>query len=146
MDIKKIKELAALLNEFNLEEIHLEEENALVSLRRPSPEPVVASAAPQALASAPTASVEADPVADPPAAKGETVTSPMVGIFYSSPSPTEPTFVTVGQEVKAGDVLCIIEAMKLMNEIIAEQDGVVAQICAGNGQLVEFGQPLFIIK
>ncbi|MCL2842543.1 MAG: acetyl-CoA carboxylase biotin carboxyl carrier protein [Oscillospiraceae bacterium] len=151
MKIEKIRELAVLLNEFNLEEVHLEEDNALVSLRRPSPEPIVVSAAPQAAASmavapAPAAPVETTPEAAPPAAEGTTVTSPMVGMFYASPSPTEPTFVSIGQEVKAGDVLCIIEAMKLMNEITAEQDGVVTQVCAGNGQLVEFGQPLFVIK
>ena len=147
MKIEKIRELAALLNEFNLEEIHLEEEDALVSLRRPSPETVVAATpAPQAVIPVPVAATTAAPEAVSADAEGTTVTSPMVGMFYSSPSPTEPTFVSVGQDVKAGDVLCIIEAMKLMNEITAEQDGVVTQVCAGNGQLVEFGQPLFVIK
>ena len=71
------------------------------------------------------------------------VTSPMVGVFYASPSPTDPPFVTVGSKVKKGDVLCIIEAMKLMNEITAEEDGEIIDICAGNGSVVEYGQILF---
>ena len=83
----------------------------------------------------------ADAGADFNAAK--MVTSPMVGVFYASPSPTDPPFVTVGSKVKKGDVLCIIEAMKLMNEITAEEDGEIIDICATNGSVVEYGQILF---
>ena len=71
------------------------------------------------------------------------VLSPMVGVFYASPSPSDPPFVTVGSKVKKGDVLCIIEAMKLMNEITAEEDGEIIDICAANGSVVEYGQILF---
>ena len=91
--------------------------------------------------------VEAAPVAAADAGAdfnaAKMVTSPMVGVFYASPSPTDPPFVTVGSKVKKGDVLCIIEAMKLMNEITAEEDGEIIDICATNGSVVEYGQILF---
>ena len=77
---------------------------------------------------------------------GTPVKSPMVGVFYEAAAPGEPAFVTVGQSVQRGDVLCIIEAMKLMNEITAERDGVITKVCAENGQIVEYGQPLFYIQ
>ena len=77
---------------------------------------------------------------------GTPVTSPMVGVFYAAPSPESEPFVTVGQSVKKGQVVCIIEAMKLMNEIAAEKDGVITEVCVNNGDIVEFGQPLFYIK
>ncbi len=77
--------------------------------------------------------------------KGTAVTCPLVGVFYAAPSPNDKPFVAVGDTVKKGDVLCIVEAMKLMNELIAEQDGVITEICAENGQVVEYGQPLFYI-
>mgnify|MGYP002533655677 CR=1 FL=1 len=96
-------------------------------------------AMPAAPAAAPVAAADAG--ADFNAAK--MVTSPMVGVFYASPSPTDPPFVTVGSKVKKGDVLCIIEAMKLMNEITAEEDGEIIDICATNGSVVEYGQILF---
>lgn len=77
---------------------------------------------------------------------GTPVTSPMVGVFYAAPSPESEPFVTVGQSVKKGQVVCIIEAMKLMNEIAAEKDGVITEVCVNNGDIVEFGQPLFYMK
>ncbi len=77
--------------------------------------------------------------------KGTAVTCPLVGVFYAAPSPNDKPFVAVGDVVKKGDVLCIVEAMKLMNELTAEQDGVITEICAENGQVVEYGQPLFYI-
>ena len=83
--------------------------------------------------------------ADAAAKEGTLVLSPTVGVFYSAPSPDARPFVEVGDQVKKGDTLCIIEAMKLMNEIPAELDGTVAEICVGNGQVVEFNQPLFRI-
>lgn len=81
-----------------------------------------------------------------PAAEGKPVTSPMVGVFYAAPSPDQEPYVSVGAQVKKGDVLCLIEAMKLMNEVTAETSGEICDICVENGQVVEFGQPLFMIK
>jgi acetyl-CoA carboxylase biotin carboxyl carrier protein len=103
--------------------------------------PVVASAAP---AAAPA--VAAEPAAAPVAAEDtRTINSPMVGTFYRAPSPGAKPFADVGQKVKAGDTVCIIEAMKLLNEIETEYDGVIKEILVENGQPVEFGQPLFVI-
>jgi len=147
MEMEKIRDLAALLDEFGLEELKVQEGE--ITLRRPRPEAVVLSAPTQA--GAPTQRTEVAVTANESAVPYEepgtvTVTSPMVGMFYAAPSPNEPPFAAVGQEVKAGDILCIIEAMKLMNEIVAEQDGVITQCYQGNGQLVEFGQPLFQMR
>ena len=134
MKINDIKALAELVSKNNLSaleysegETHLRIENA----------PRTVTAAPAQ--AAPVAAADAG--ADFNAAK--MVTSPMVGVFYASPSPTDPPFVTVGSKVKKGDVLCIIEAMKLMNEITAEEDGEIIDICATNGSVVEYGQILF---
>ena len=156
MKINDIKVLAELVSKNNLSALEYSEgetrlriENAAAVPAAPvvaaaSAAPVVpaaqdAPAAPAAQA-APNAPA-ADAGADFNAAK--MVTSPMVGVFYASPSPTDPPFVTVGSKVKKGDVLCIIEAMKLMNEITAEEDGEIIDICAGNGSVVEYGQILF---
>lgn len=135
MKINDIKALAELVSKNNLSaleysegETHLRIENA----------PRTVTVAP-AVEAAPVAAADAG--ADFNAAK--MVTSPMVGVFYASPSPTDPPFVTVGSKVKKGDVLCIIEAMKLMNEITAEEDGEIIDICATNGSVVEYGQILF---
>ena len=138
--IKQIDELGDLMTKHNFESLHLEIEGMELTLSRPKPGqgvPVATQVAP------------VDSIATPEAEESQdliSVNSPMVGIFYTSPSPEAPPFVTMGQEVKAGDVLCIIEAMKLMNEITAEEDGIVMQCCPGNGQLVEFGQPLFQLR
>ena len=139
--IKRIDELAALMAKHNLETLHLEIEGMELGLSRPKPEQVFVSAPAKELPK------EADPAPETEEPQDLiTVPSPMVGIFYTAPSPEAPPFVTMGQEVKAGDVLCIIEAMKLMNEITAEEGGIVTQCCPGNGQLVEFGQPLFKLR
>ena len=146
MKINDIKALAELVSKNNLSaleysegETHLRIENA------PRTVTVAPAAAPAAPAAAPA--VEAAPVAAADAGAdfnaAKMVTSPMVGVFYASPSPTDPPFVTVGSKVKKGDVLCIIEAMKLMNEITAEEDGEIIDICATNGSVVEYGQILF---
>ena len=111
---------------------------AIIS-RKKSAEPAAAPAAAPAPAAEPVKDEDAG--ADFNAAK--MVLSPMVGVFYASPSPSDPPFVTVGSKVKKGDVLCIIEAMKLMNEITAEEDGEIIDICAANGSVVEYGQILF---
>jgi acetyl-CoA carboxylase biotin carboxyl carrier protein len=104
----------------------------------PAPQPIIAAAAPQAVVPA------AEP-AKPAVAEGHVVKSPMVGTFYRSASPGSKAFVDVGQTVNSGETLCIIEAMKLLNEIEADQSGVIKAILVENGQPVEFGQPLFVI-
>lgn len=151
MKINDIKALAELVSKNNLSaleysegETHLRIENAPRTVTA-APAQAAPAAAPAAPAAAPA--VEAAPVAAADAGAdfnaAKMVTSPMVGVFYASPSPTDPPFVTVGSKVKKGDVLCIIEAMKLMNEITAEEDGEIIDICATNGSVVEYGQILF---
>lgn len=151
MKINDIKALAELVSKNNLSaleysegETHLRIENAPRTVTV-APAQTAPAAAPAAPAAAPA--VEAAPVAAADAGAdfnaAKMVTSPMVGVFYASPSPTDPPFVTVGSKVKKGDVLCIIEAMKLMNEITAEEDGEIIDICATNGSVVEYGQILF---
>lgn len=151
MKINDIKALAELVSKNNLSaleysegETHLRIENAPRTVTV-APAQAALPAAPAAPAAAPA--VEAAPVAAADAGAdfnaAKMVTSPMVGVFYASPSPTDPPFVTVGSKVKKGDVLCIIEAMKLMNEITAEEDGEIIDICATNGSVVEYGQILF---
>ena len=151
MKINDIKALAELVSKNNLSaleysegETHLRIENAPRTVTV-APAQAAPAAAPAAPAAAPA--VEAAPVAAADAGAdfnaAKMVTSPMVGVFYASPSPTDPPFVTVGSKVKKGDVLCIIEAMKLMNEITAEEDGEIIDICATNGSVVEYGQILF---
>lgn len=142
MDIEKIRSLAALITEFGLEELKLEDGNGKITLRRPCAG--VASTAPvysETPVPVPSAS---DPV-ETAAAETVTANSTMVGTFYAAPAPDEPPFVAVGQRVRAGDVLCIVEAMKMMNEIHAEYDGVIVKCLAKNEQLVEYDQPLFEI-
>ncbi|MCL2397685.1 MAG: acetyl-CoA carboxylase biotin carboxyl carrier protein [Defluviitaleaceae bacterium] len=142
MQIEKIRALAALMNETGLQELHLEEEGSKIALKRPQMGASTDIAAQSAMAQIASTTLEAPaaPILD---TSGTTVVSPMVGVFYSSPSSSEPPFVSVGKAVKAGDVLCIIEAMKLMNEITAETDGIITEIFPHNGQMVEYDQPLF---
>jgi acetyl-CoA carboxylase biotin carboxyl carrier protein len=137
MDFSQIKELAQLMNELSLTGIEVKEgENSIRLEKQGVPVSVpVAAAAPEA-----SGMPEGAPV-------GLTaVTAPMVGVFYASPSPDAAPYVSVGDKVKSGDVLCIVEAMKLMNEITAEVDGTVAQVCVENGAVVEYGQAMFYIK
>jgi len=152
MDIRKVKKLIEMLEDSNLGEIEIREgeESIRISRASSSGAPVVtmshAPAAPPA-AAAPPVGV---PVAPPPAAAsvpaGQTITSPMVGTFYRSASPDAPPFVDVGKPVNVGDTLCIIEAMKMMNEIESDKAGVIKAIVKENGQPVEFGEVLFIIE
>jgi len=146
-DIEYIEKLSKVLADNGLTEITLEDGEQAVTLRR---EVVVASAA---LAAAPALSAPAQASAVTPneapkaeVKKGTPVTSPMVGTFYSAPSPDAPAFVEVGKSVSKGDKVCIIEAMKLMNEIEAEVSGKVVEICVQDGQPVEFGQILMYIE
>ncbi len=149
MDLRKIKTLIQLLQESELAEIEIKDGEESVRLSRAS----AVTAAPAAPAAAVTAALPtlSDPAPAPePAApappEGEQVTSPMVGTFYAAPSPTSPAFVKVGDQVNAGDVLCVIEAMKTMNHIESEYSGQVAAVLAENSDPVEYGQPLFIIR
>ncbi|MBS7458477.1 acetyl-CoA carboxylase biotin carboxyl carrier protein [Coralloluteibacterium stylophorae] len=156
MDLRKIKKLIDLLEESNLAEIEIKEGEESVRLSRVPKGGVVASmpvAPAPAPASAPAAPAAAPSAAAAPAAaksddglpEGEVVRSPMVGTFYASPNPDAPPFVKVGQQVKVGDTLGIIEAMKMFNPIESELAGTVVAVLADAGQPVEFDQPLFVI-
>jgi acetyl-CoA carboxylase biotin carboxyl carrier protein len=157
MDIRKVKKLIELLEESNIDEIEIKEGEESVRISRNSAQLAAAAAGTYALpqyaappaAPAPAPAPAAAPVAEsapaPVAAAGHVVNSPMVGTFYRSPSPTSPSFVEVGQAVKVGDVICIIEAMKMMNQIEADKAGTIGAILAENGEPVEFDQPLFSI-
>lgn len=148
MDIRKVKKLIELLEESGIAEIEIHEGEESVRISRQSANTVVAAAPAAAVAPAPLAAPVA--VAPAPAAKeeisGHVVKSPMVGAFYSSASPTAKAFVEVGQTVAVGDTLCIIEAMKLMNQIESDKAGVIKAILVENAQPVEYNQPLFVIE
>ncbi len=151
MDLRKLKKLIDLVEESGIAEIEVTEGEEKVRITRSiAPQQAVYAAAPMPqMAAAPAAAAPAAaPVAAAPAAQdfSNAQKSPMVGTFYRAPSPSAPAFVEVGQSVKAGDTLCIIEAMKLMNEIEAEKSGVIKEILVENGQPVEYGEPLFIIE
>lgn len=148
MDLRKLKTLIDLVAESGIAEIEVtegEDKVRIVKYGPPAAAPApqfhaAAPVAPAAPAAAPLAAAE-----PPPAAEGTQVKSPMVGTFYRASSPTSGPFVEVGSVVKPGDTLCIIEAMKLLNEIECEVSGTVKQVLVENGQPVEFGQPLFVI-
>lgn len=149
MDLRKLKKLIDLVEESGIAEIEVTEGEEKVRITRTiAAAPVYAAPVP---AAAPAATPAAAPVAASapaaPAARdlSEAQKSPMVGTFYRAPGPNAAPFVEIGQQVKAGDTLCIIEAMKLMNEIEAEKSGTVKEILVENGTPVEFGEPLFII-
>lgn len=151
MDLRKLKTLIDLVSDSNVSELEITEAEGKVRIVKgvpPGPvayvaapvqaQPVVEAAAPAAAAPA------AAPAA--PAIKGHVAKSPMVGTFYRSPSPGAKAFVEVGSQVKEGDTVCIIEAMKILNEIEADKAGTITQILCENGQPVEYGQPLFVIE
>lgn len=151
MDIRKVKKLIELLEASSVDEIEIKEgeESVRISRNTAAPiamaAPVAAPAMPAPLAPVPAAPAPAPPeVAAPSAANA--VKSPMVGTFYRSPSPDAAPFVEVGQSVRAGDVLCIVEAMKMMNQIEADRAGTVTAIHAENGEPVEFDQPLITVE
>ena len=156
MDLRKIKKLIDLLEESNLAEIEIKEGEESVRLARTprgyAPAPMMAAPSPVALQAPvlpvqsttdPASGGHAKPASDLP--EGDIVRAPMVGTFYTSPAPDKPAFVAVGQAVKAGDTLGIIEAMKMFNPIEAEVSGTVLKVMAESGQPVEFDQPLFVI-
>lgn len=144
MDLRKIKTLIELVENSGIAELEIKEGEEFVRISRSSSAVQHVYAAPQHHAAAPVAPAAAAPVV-PAAPEGHVVKSPMVGSFYRSPSPGAKAFVDIGQSVNVGDTLCIIEAMKLLNEIEADHSGVIKAILVESGQAVEFGQPLFII-
>ncbi|GAA81357.1 acetyl-CoA carboxylase biotin carboxyl carrier protein [Pseudoalteromonas sp. BSi20495] len=152
MDIRKIKKLIELVEESGIAELEITEgeESVRINRNNMSAGPGYPQFAPQQYAPAPAAPVTAAPVAVEAAAPaepmGHQVKSPMVGSFYSAASPEAPAYVEVGQQVKVGDTLCIIEAMKMMNQIESDKAGTVRAILAENGEPIEFDQPLFIIE
>jgi acetyl-CoA carboxylase biotin carboxyl carrier protein len=151
MDLRKLKTLIDLVSESNIAELEITEADGKVRIVKAT----AATAAPMVAAplgapaagtgAAPTGAAAEPAVAPVPVATGHVVKSPMVGTFYRSSTPGSPAFVDVGSEVREGMPLCIIEAMKIMNEIESDHTGTVTKICVENGQAVEFGQPLFII-
>ena len=153
MDLRKLKKLIDLVEESGIAEIEVTEGEEKVRITRATAAAAPIYAAPAPAAAAPVAApVAAAPAAAAPAAApaardlSNAQKSPMVGTFYRAPGPNAAAFVEVGKQVKAGDTLCIIEAMKLMNEIEAEKSGVVKEILVENGTPVEYGEPLFIIE
>lgn len=153
MDLRKLKTLIDLVSDSNITELEITEDDGKVRIVKSAPvaamaAPVAAPAplvVPVAAPAAPVAAPAAEPAA-PPAPTGHVVKSPMVGTFYRSSSPGAKAFADVGTVVKEGDPICIIEAMKIMNEIEADKAGTVTQVLVENGQAVEFGQPLFVIE
>ena len=155
MDIRKVKKLIELLQESGISEIEVHEGEESVRITSHH-----MTSTPQTIVQAPEANVQANAQANvnpvpmqnapetplPAVDEGHIIKSPMVGIFYSSPSPDTPGFVEIGQTVEKGDILCIIEAMKIMNQIEADVTGVVSKVYVENGEPIEYGQPLFAIK
>lgn len=139
MNDADIRKYANLMRELELTGLEITEDNRVVRLERA---PAVAAPAREVVAAAPAAAAPSAPAGG----EGIAVTSPMVGVFYAAPAENAEPFVKVGDRVKRGQTLCIVEAMKLMNEIMAEMDGEIVEICAQNGQVVDFGCPLFRIK
>ena len=154
MDLRKLKTLIDLVAESSISELEITEAEGRVRIVKappPSAQPApvaqvvqIPASQPAAAAQAPAAAAPAQQAAAP--SRGKTVKSPMVGTLYRAPNPEADPFVTVGSTVKVGDTLCIIEAMKLMNEIESEFAGTVVEILVENGQPIEYGQPLFVIE
>jgi acetyl-CoA carboxylase biotin carboxyl carrier protein len=153
MDIAELKKLVKLMNENDLVELEIEEQGSIVRLKKagggfqalpPGQAPLMAAHAQAPLAAPAPAAAPAAPAGPPPGT--EEIRSPIVGTFYRSASPENPAYVSVGDRVKPDTVVCIVEAMKVMNEIKAERSGEVVEILVENGQAVEFDQPLFRVK
>ena len=147
MDIRKVKKLIELLETSDIAEIEIKEGEEAVRISRSSSvmTTVMAPATAPAAAPAPSPVAAAEEKLAPQTTSGHVVSSPMVGTFYRSPSPSSPPFVEIGTHVKAGDVVCIIEAMKMMNQIEAEKAGIIEAILVNDGEPVEFDQPLVTI-
>ena len=148
MDLRKLKTLIDLVSESNISELEIAEADGKVRIVKASAQAAPAAAAVHVAPPAAAAPIERAP-AEPvpaPAQTGNVVKSPMVGTFYRSASPGSDPFIEIGSTVKVGDPICIIEAMKIMNEIEADAAGTIREILCENGQAVEFGQPLFVIE
>ena len=143
MDTAKIKEIISIFECSSLSSMHLEADDMKITLKKEGSAAVSAPLSISVPAPEAAAPVQEQPAA--PAVQGEAVRSPLVGTFYAAPGAGAKPYVEVGSTVKEGDILCIIEAMKLMNDVVAEEDGEIVEICAENGALVEFGQILFKI-
>ena len=152
MDLRKLKTLIDLVSESNVSELEITEAEGKVRIVKSAPAAAVAqvvAAAPVAAVAAPIVQAVADAAsaaAAAPAPAGHTVKSPMVGTFYRASSPGAKPFAEIGQAIKEGETICIVEAMKILNEIEADKSGTITQILVENGQAVEYGQPLFIIE
>lgn len=154
MDLRKLKTLIDLVSESNVSELEITEAEGKVRIVKSAPvaaavavpAPVATVAAPAVVAVQPAAPAAAEPVSTPAAPKGHVVKSPMVGTFYRASSPGAKPFAEVGQAVKEGQAICIVEAMKILNEIEADKAGTITEILVENGQAVEYGQPLFVIE
>jgi len=151
MDLRKLKTLVDLVSESNISELEITEAEGKVRIvkadpNRAQPQMQIVAAAPAAAPPPVAAAIAAPVAAEPIEEAGHAVASPMVGTFYRSASPGANPFVEVGSVVKEGDPICIIEAMKIMNEIEADRSGTVTRILCENGQAVEFGQPLLILE
>ena len=153
MDIKQIQDLIRFVSKSGVNEVSIEQENFKITIKTNQVATVVNAtipdvqqfaAAPAQIAAAPAAVPVAEPVAD--TSKYVTIKSPMIGTFYRSSSPDKPLFVNVGDEIKAGDVVCIVEAMKLFNEIESEVSGRIVKILVDNASPVEYDQPLFLVE
>jgi acetyl-CoA carboxylase biotin carboxyl carrier protein len=154
MDLRKLKTLIDLVSESNVSELEITEAEGKVRIVKSGGTPMVMHQAAPAMMAAPVAmplagapAASAEPAAAPaPAPAGHAVKSPMVGTFYRSASPGAKSFVEVGSQVREGETICIIEAMKILNEIEADKSGAITRILCENGQAVEYGQPLFMIE
>ncbi len=149
MDLRKLKTLIDLVSDSNVSELEITEAEGKVRIVKSmgvAAPMVMQQAAPVAMVAAPVAAAPAEVPVAPAAPVGHAVKSPMVGTFYRSSSPGAAPFVQIGAVVKEGDTLCIIEAMKILNEIESDKSGTVTQILCENGQAVEYGQPLFIVE
>ena len=146
MDLRKLKTLIDLVSESNVSELEITEAEGKVRIVKSSGAPVVMQQPAMTMVAAPAASVPAAVEAPPAAPAGHAVKSPMGGTLYRSASPGAKPFVELGSVVKEGETICIIEAMKILNEIEADKAGTVTRILSENGQAVEYGQPLFIIE
>jgi acetyl-CoA carboxylase biotin carboxyl carrier protein len=156
MDFKDIKQLASLMKDMGLTALEYAEGGASIRMERGTASAAalaaanaVANTAPAAVPVQPAGGVPVEAAAVPAASEASdayTVTSPMVGVFYAAPGTDKKPYVSIGDRVKAGDVLCIVEAMKMMNEITTDKSGVITEICVGNKQIVEYGHPLFRLR
>jgi len=146
MDLRKIKTLIDLVQQSGIDELEISEGEEKVRISRSRPAGPAPAMAPAQVVVPPAEAAPAAAPAEPAVPEGHAVKSPMVGTFYRSAAPGAKPFVEIGQAVKAGDTVCIIEAMKLLNEIESDQDGIIKVILAENGQPVEYGQPLFILE